>query len=487
VGPTGRYLVDQNGVPFLWAGDAGWSLIAQPTLADAQAYLDDRKSRGFTIILVNLLEHKFSDHAPANHDGISPFTGRPFATPDERYFQHVDEVINQAAARGLNVLLDALYLGYQCGDEGWCKEVGQATTDEMKAWGKFLGQRYSSFNNLVWVIGGDTDPSPVRSNVLAFVNSLISYDSRHLLTSHNAEETTALSTWPNQSWVAINNVYSYSTKIYAPCQDAYKVSPVTPYFLMETDYENEHGLNAQQMRAEIYWPVLSGAMGVNFGNCPIWHFGSTKWTVNCGAADWKANLGGVGSENMHNLHRLLASRAWHTLVPDLGHTALTGGYGTDTSFAAAARASDGATLIAYLPDSRQVTVDMGQISGGAQGHANAFWYAPSNGAVTAIGTFPTSGTQRFTPPSAGDWVLVVDDASRGYPMPGAMAAASPPPTMARAATATSPAAGYTRSLGADYRDRQVRPQLLVPVGERRPICNLLRRVRTFEPCLLLLR
>jgi hypothetical protein len=35
-------------------------LIVEPTPTQAERYLDDRKARGFSALLVNLLEHKFS-------------------------------------------------------------------------------------------------------------------------------------------------------------------------------------------------------------------------------------------------------------------------------------------------------------------------------------------------------------------------------------------------------------------------------------------
>ena len=47
----------------------------------------------------------------------------------------------------------------------------------------------------------------------------------------------------------------------------------------------------------------------------------------------------------------------------------------------------------------------------------AWWFNPRTGKATAIGEFPNTGDRAFTPPDAGellDWVLVLDDASKGY-------------------------------------------------------------------------
>ena len=38
----------------------------------------------------------------------------------------------------------------------------------------------------------------------------------------------------------------------------------------------------------------------------------------------------------------------------------------------------------------------------------AWWYDPSTGVATQIGTFPGTTPQQFTPPTTGDWVLVAE-------------------------------------------------------------------------------
>ena len=76
VEPGRRYLVTADGHPYLLTGDAAWSLIAQLREADIDRYLDDRKSRRFNTILVNLLEARYASNAPANIYGERPFPRR---------------------------------------------------------------------------------------------------------------------------------------------------------------------------------------------------------------------------------------------------------------------------------------------------------------------------------------------------------------------------------------------------------------------------
>jgi hypothetical protein len=410
-----RYLTDKENKPFFWVGDAAWSLIVQLNKPEVDYYLDDRYQKGFTVLLVNLIDHKFGSSAPANIYNEPPFSGFPFITPNEAYFLHADYVISAAAQRGIAILLCPLYLGWGFGDEGWGAEVKNARPEDLRSWGQYVGRRYAKYDNIIWCIGGDTDPSPEKDKILACVRGILEYDQRHLFTTHNHPETLTITPWPGEQWLTINNVYSYSTALYEFCKEAYDQKPVMPYFMMESAYENEHNATPQRLRSEAYWPLLCGAMGQIFGNCPIWHFSSTPgW---CGAKDWKEQLNYPGSVSMDYLQRLFRSRPWHLLVPDFDHNVMTEGFGQwdNADYVTTAYASDGTTIIAYLPSQKQVTVDMSKITGK---NTRCWWYNPDTGLATEIGMFPAIGNQNFNPPSGGDWVLIIDDASSDFPVPG---------------------------------------------------------------------
>ncbi len=412
-----RFLTDQNDKPFFWSGEAAWSLIAQLSIDDADYYLDDRQEKGFNVLLVNLIEHKFCDNPPASFYNESPFLGHPFTTPNENYFSHADSVIQSAAERGMLVLLCPLYLGWDLGDEGWGAEVRSAAQSDLRSWGQFVGNRYAKDDNIIWCVGGDTDPSPVKEKVLEMVKGIRETDTRHLFTTHNQPEVLTTAPWKGEAWLAINNVYSYSKTLYESCKSAYDVKPLLPYFMMESAYENEHDSRPQELRSAGYWPLLCGGMGHIFGNCPIWHFSSVSSF--CELTSWKTQLDLAGSTSMDYLQRLFRSRPWHLLIPDFEHRVMTSGYGRWCSeeYASAALTSDGSTMIAYLPGKREVTVDMTKISGK---NARCWWYEPGTGAATEIGIFPTLDNHSFTPPSDEDWVLVIDDALKNLPPPGSV-------------------------------------------------------------------
>ena len=287
------------------------------------------------------------------------------------------------------------------------------------AWGQYVGNRYKSFDNIIWVIGGDTDPTLVKPKVQAFVGGLSAADSRHPITAHNGSEQMAVTPWPNETWLNVNDVYTYGGALYQSVRSAYLRTPTLPVFLIESAYENMNGATNQTLRAQSYWTVLSGGFGHVFGNCPIWGF----FTVGpdfCGLgqvpeADWKVAMTSQGSLNMQHFQALFNSRHWSVLIPDTQQAVLTGGFLAGSDYATAAYASDGSSIIAYLPSARTVTVSGARLAGSTM---TAWWYNPTTGVASPIGTYPTTGTQPLTPPSSGDWVLVLDSASFPFPSPG---------------------------------------------------------------------
>jgi hypothetical protein len=72
----------------------------------------------------------------------------------------------------------------------------------------------------------------------------------------------------------------------------------------------------------------------------------------------------------------------------------------------------------YAPVGRPFSVRMDRVTGP---RVKAWWFNPRDGRATAVGTYANAGTRRFDPPDRGeqlDWVLVLDDAAKGYPPPG---------------------------------------------------------------------
>jgi hypothetical protein len=416
--------------PVFITGDAAWSLIVQPSDAGVETYLADRAGRGFSAIMVNLIEHQYADHAPADFYGDAPFSGASFSTPNEAYFAHADHVISRAAAHGITVFLFPAFLGYgsgQCNiyNEGWATDMESASDAVMRAWGVYVGNRYKVFPNIIYVIGCDADPRtcspPLMGKLNAVATGIKSVDSVHLMSADNAPHQSSLDVWSGYSWLDISDLYDPSSV--SKINSEYTRPDFLPFFQGEETYESEYGSTPLSVRTRQYWSVLSGAyLGSFFGNNPIWCFNETNPTskVPCqNGSSWQSQLGSPGSVGQSWFGKLFRSREHWKLAPDINHTVVTAGYGSGSTLTTTARTGDGQTIIAYIPNGNSTTlsVDMRKITS-LNSQANCWWFNPRDGSTTRIGNYANTGSHDFTPPDSNDWVLVIDAADANLAAPG---------------------------------------------------------------------
>jgi hypothetical protein len=413
VGPTRRYLVDQRGRPFLIVGDSPQSMIVNLSLQDAKSYMADRKSFGFNALLVDALCNKYTGGRPdgSTYDHIQPFLKtNDLSTPNPRYFARVDAMVRLAGRYGMVVLLDPIETG------GWLGTLQANGVAKAYAYGRYLGERYAKFPNIVWMSGNDfqqwRDPK-ADGVVLAVARGIRSADPHHLQTIElNYLVSSSMDDPRWRPLLGLDAAYTYSPT-YAEVLKEYNRTGSLPIFMVEAGYEFEQNIGAVSpgtpatLRRQEYWSLLSGASGQFYGNHYTWQF----------IPDWKSNLDTPGSQQMAYLVKLFNSVPWYRLVPDQKHTLLTSGFGTFTSsgnvgssdYATAARTPDGKVAIAYLPTVRTITIDASKLPAGAV----ARWYDPTAGTFTAATPLSSSGsTETFLPPDKnsagdGDWLLVL--------------------------------------------------------------------------------
>lgn len=403
-----QLLEDSAGTPFLIQGDTAWSLISQLRAADVVRYLNNRASRGFNATMVMLINHKYCTNAPANAAGIQPFlTPGDFSTPNPAYFNYAAWVIGQAASRGMAVVLAPAYLGFQGGDQGWYATMVANGPTKLAAYGRFLGQRFKNFKNIIWLNGGDYVPAD-KSLVQAVANGIRKSNPLAVQTAHCTLEISALEAWRGEPWLNLNTVYTHNAT-YIESLREYQQPEKMPFFLAEAYYENEHGATQLQMRAQAYQSLLSGAAGQFFGNNPIWHFDGPG-TYNT-PISWTSALSGPGSRHMTVLIALLNNVQWWRLKPDTSRQFLTSGLSSDLRRAVAAVADDGSFGLVYLPGVRPIGVNLQKLAGP---NVAAQWIDPTNGTSLAVpeSPFPAAGTKTVTPGrlnsnGSADWVLLL--------------------------------------------------------------------------------
>jgi hypothetical protein len=174
-------------------------------------------------------------------------------------------------------------------------------------------------------------------------------------------------------------------------------------------------------RKGAYWSLFAGGFGFTYGCGDIFMFyrEPKDWEIYghfYPILPWQHALYLPGARQMVHVKSLMLSRPFLTRIPDQG--LLWSAYGRGGERVQATRDESGSYAFVYCVTGRPVTVDLAKLSGQK---ITAWWYDPRVGAAFKIGEFAQGAKTEFTPPSSGyghDWVLVLDDAAKGYPPPG---------------------------------------------------------------------
>jgi hypothetical protein len=421
VSSNGRYLVDQQGKPFFYLGDTAWLIFQRLNHEEVEEYLKDRVQKGFTVLQAYVLRGLGARHpdGPISLIGATPFIDRDPGRPNEAYFKNVDYVVNRANELGLVMGLVAT--------KSWHVNKHPERVFDVKnayGFGKFLGERYKD-NSVIWYIGGDSRPGGDQDIWLSMGRGLRDGSGGRQLISYHGSGHTSSSEWFHQAdWLDFDSIQSghgWAAKTYEFIEHDRGLSPPKPTVDMEPSYENHPTgpgtprIDSHQVRKGAYWAMLAGAAGHGYGALDLFQLykeNDGPFPRN-GFLPWRKAIAYEGSRQVGFLRHLFESRPWYRLVPD--QSIIASGQGPGEDHVQAARAEDGSFLIAYLPHGGSVGIHMDRITGK---DVKGWWYDPREGTWREIGVYSNTGVRQFTPPSQGDhsdWVLVLDDAGKGYP------------------------------------------------------------------------
>jgi hypothetical protein len=259
-----------------------------------------------------------------------------------------------------------------------------------------------------------------------------------LMTYHPPGGNTSATWFHDEAWLDFNMMqtgHCTNTDVWNRVGSDLGRSPAKPVIDGEPLYE-QHPIcfnagtngysNAYEVRKFAYWDVFAGAPGHTYGHHSVWQMHApNRGGVNGPVNFWYDAINQPGAAQMKFVRRLVESRPSLSRVPD--QLVLASSAGSGTNRVQATRSSDGSYAFVYSAAGQSFSVTMSKVSGGT---VRASWYDPRNGTSSVIGTFPNTGVQQFNPPSSGagnDWVLVLDDTTKNFPLPGDVAPPPPPP------------------------------------------------------------
>lgn len=449
-----RFLVTEDGQPFFWLGDTAWELFHRLSRAEAIQYLDTRAQQHFNVIQAVALAELDGVDTP-NAEGDLPLIdrdpSRPAVTPGDDpndpeaydYWDHVDFIIDQANRRGLRIGLLPTWGAWVVGaHRTGSREKVVFNVDNARAYGEFLGRRYGH-KGVIWILGGDRPADGFEDLWRAMARGITfgatgdeNDNDGVLMTLHPRGGWSSSAWFHNDDWLDLNMQQTGhrpepdgsdpgDKPTWQKITDDYNLNPAKPVLDGEPLYEDHpygfrdaklHGYSFDaHVRQRAYWHVFSGACGHTYGHHSVWQmFAPGRQGINGPLIYWYEGIHRPGGAEMQYLRALMESRSFLSRVPDqsLVVDPLSG-----ADYIAATR-GDGYAMV-YSGSGRAFTVNLGKTSGN---EVTAWWFNPRDGAAVKIGTFPNTGTREFKPHPIGgfgsDSVLVLDDASRGFPPPG---------------------------------------------------------------------
>ncbi|MEK6782253.1 MAG: glycoside hydrolase family 140 protein [Bacteroidota bacterium] len=450
-----KFLSTKDGKPFFWLGDTDWELFHRMTREEAEEFIAIRSEQGFNVLqAVALAEfngirepNRYGDY-PLNNEDPTQLLITPGNNPanayEYDYWDHVDFVINKAAEKGMYIGLLPTW-----GDKVahmWGDGPIIFTERNAETYGSILAKRYAGQWNIIWILGGDRpvtyqwkidsadkpfDDHAIWRAMAKGIEDVLGKDA--FITYHPSGGENRTSHYiHNDSWMDMNAFQSgHGSRESDPwrwVKEDLAIQPQKPTLDMEPCYE-DHPVNpwdgkwtrqrgyftAYDVRARIYRGVFAGTCGVTYGHHQIWQFLNTALYPPINSGDtiigWRKAARSEAASQMKYLKNLMLSRPYFSRVGD--QTLIKSDIGsTYIDLVYATRDENKSYAMIYLPQNLPVKIDVSKISGSTK---NIWWYNVRTGVSTKGKSVSGSGIKLFTPPKDGkDWVLIVDDSSKGF-------------------------------------------------------------------------
>ena len=427
VSPNHRFLQFEDGTPFFWLGDTAWELFHRLSKTEAEAYLENRREKGFTVIQAVILAELDGLHTPNAQGNLPLFDDDPRRL-NEAYFAHVDWVIRKAEEKG--IFIGLLPTWGDKVDQQWGVGPVIFNPENARAYGEILGNRYKDFTNIIWINGGDRSGGGDNHEVWnALAGGIKRMDRNHLMTYHPMGGNSSSKWFHEQEWLDFNMMQtghgerSYAAYIKLLIPD-YAREPVKPTFDGEPRYEDHpHSwmpevlgwFDDADVRQAAYWNLFTGGFGHTYGCHAIWQMlAPGRDPVGLARHSWKEDLDLPGAWDMIHVRRLMESRPMTERIPF--QQIVGNSYVPETDYIVATRGED--YVMVYIPTGWGAVLNLDLCS---WEESRGWWYNCRTGETTELGVMAASGTATFSPPSGGrgtDWVLILDNAAESFGKPG---------------------------------------------------------------------
>lgn len=294
---SNRRYFNNNSKPCFYLADTCWSAFTNISEDDWEYYLDYRKSQGFNVLQINMLQQWDASQTRLNY---KPFAVKEDGTFDfskynESYFERADRMFEMAYERGITIALVLLWVNYL--PDTWAskmpihqlgifpKEMVVGYVDKIMA----LYDKYEP----IYVISGDTDfPSDevVKQYFNVAINRVKENNPNALTTLHirgrERDLPPLIKDNPNLDFYMFQSGHNieFTDGSYRLAEYFYGLEPIRPLLNSEPCYEmmgysrRVYGrFSREDVRKAAWQSVLSGAhSGITYGAHGIWSWHNSR-------------------------------------------------------------------------------------------------------------------------------------------------------------------------------------------------------------------
>ncbi len=409
VHPDGHFLQWEDGTPFFYMADTGWTMLARLTRDEIDFYLRDRAAKGFNVIqTMGIIE--FDGLRVPNREGHLPLHNLDPATPNDAYWQLVDWAVQRAAELGIVLAIVPMWGDKMYRRRGVGPEV--LTPQNSFAYGKWLGERYRD-QTVVYLLGGDREfLTPAHREIpRQMARGIGSGDGgRNLITVHPASHESSSLWFHDEEWLDFSLWQSghhyFDEIVHKYIEWDYNRAPAKPVLDCEPCYEDHPAgkmplVDGQRpyftdydTRKAAYRAVFAGACGAAYGANGVFQNHREGLAPGFGVRKtWHEAMQLPGGAQLQFLRRLIESKPFFSRLPR-PHL-------IENNQMHATGDVDGLFALVYLPRGGKVEVKLERL----HGPAKAAWFDPRNGQTTPT-TVAEDGV--FEAPDKLDWVLILD-------------------------------------------------------------------------------
>ena len=148
---NGRYFL-KDGEFYPYIADTAWTLLQRLTREEIRFYLDKRASQGFGAVQVSAISELDGIRTP-NREGYLPFHNGDVSSPDQNYFSLLLFLAKECEKR--DMVLTLLPTWGDKFNKKWGVGPEIFTPDNAFKYGRFLANKLTGFDNIIWMLGGD--------------------------------------------------------------------------------------------------------------------------------------------------------------------------------------------------------------------------------------------------------------------------------------------------------------------------------------------